>query len=201
MWVGPAGRPYARPGGAEHPEPVSNRINRFWELCGQSRSISGTLGAAPGVFNRRDETRGSRFLLLGFCSLLRCNKRAAFLLRCSRLCLFLRRLLLRRLWRFVAHTLKLPPLVWQTRALNRPTFGIAPLTFGSQPCLTRGSQIGKTKLSVRKAEERHCKEGQERRKEAPQAPALRSISAYGGDEVSHYDQTRKDNSPENSPVS
>jgi hypothetical protein len=98
----------------------------------KSRSISGTLGAAPGVFNRRDETRRSRFLLLGFCSLLRCNKRAAFLLRCSRLCLFLRRLLLRRLWRFVAHMLKLPPLVWQTRALNRPTFGIAPLTFGSQ---------------------------------------------------------------------
>ena len=105
LWVGLAGRPYARPGGAEHPEPVSNRINRFWELCGQSRSISGTLGAAPGVFNRRDETRRSRFLLLGFCSLLRCNKRAAFLLRCSRLCLFLRRLLLRRLWRFVAHML------------------------------------------------------------------------------------------------
>jgi hypothetical protein len=85
-------------------------------------------------------------------------------------------------------------LVWQTRALNRPTFGIAPLTFGSQPCLNRGSQIGKAKLSVRKAEERHCKEGQEGRKEAPQAPALRSISAYGGDEVSHY-QTRKDNWP------
>ena len=146
----------------------------------------------------RDETRRSRFLLLGFCSLLRCNKRAAFLLRCSRLCLFLRRLLLRRLWRFVAHMLKLPPLVWQTRALNRPTFGIAPLTLGPQPCLNRGSQIGKTKLSVRKAEERHSKEGQEGRKEAP---PLRSISAYGGDEVSHYDQTRKDNSPENSPVS
>src|ERR1700751_5520688 len=130
-----------------------------------------------------------------------CNKGAAFLLRCSRLCLFLRRLLLRRLWRFVAHTLKLPPLLWQTRALNRPTFGIAPLTFGSQPCLNRGSQIGKTKLSVRKAKERHSKEGQEGRKEAPQAAALRSISAYGGDEVSHYDQTRKDNSSENSPVS
>ena len=32
--------------------------------------------------------------------------------------------------------LKLPPLVWQTRALNRPTFGIAPLTFAPQPCLT-----------------------------------------------------------------
>jgi hypothetical protein len=47
----------------------------------------------------------------------------------------------------------------------------------------RGSQIGKTKLSVRKAEERHSKEGQEGRKEAPQAPPLRSISAYGGDEV------------------
>ena len=152
-------------------------------------------------FQSPDETRRSRFLLLGFCSLLRCNKRAAFLLRCSRLCLFLRRLLLRSLWRFVAHTLKLPPLVRQTRALNRPTFGIAPLTFGSQPCLNRGSQIGKTKLSVRKAEERHSKEGQEGRKEAPQAPALRSISAYGGDEVSHYDETRKDNSPENSPVS
>jgi hypothetical protein len=30
----------------------------------------------------------------------------------------------------------LPPLVWQTRALNRPTFGIAPLTFAPQPCLT-----------------------------------------------------------------
>jgi hypothetical protein len=29
LWVGLAGRPYARPGGAEHPEPVSNRINRF----------------------------------------------------------------------------------------------------------------------------------------------------------------------------
>jgi hypothetical protein len=37
---------------------------------------------------------------------------------------------------FVAHMLKLPPLVWQTRALNRPTFGIAPLTFAPQPCLT-----------------------------------------------------------------
>src|SRR5262245_24171996 len=92
----------------------------------------------------------SRLLLLGFCRLLRCNQRAAFLFRCSRLCLFLLRLLLRRLWRFVAHMLKLPPLVWQTRALNRPTFGIAPLTFGPQPCLNRGSQIGKTKLSVRK---------------------------------------------------
>ena len=34
-------------------------------------------------------------------------------------------------------------------------------------------------------------------KEAPQAPPLRSISAYGGDEVSRYDQTRKDNSLEN----
>jgi len=133
----------------------------------------------------------SRFLLLGFCSLLRCNKRAAFLLRCSRLCLFLRRLLLRRLWRFVAHMLKLPPLVWQTRALNRPTFGIAPLTFGSQPCLNRGSQIGKTKLSVRKAEERHSKEGQEGRKEAPQAPPLRSISAYGGDEVVTMSKPKK----------
>jgi hypothetical protein len=29
LWVGLAGRPYAGPGGAEHPEPVSNRINRF----------------------------------------------------------------------------------------------------------------------------------------------------------------------------
>ena len=57
----------------------------------------------------------------------------------------------------------------------------------------RGSQIGKTKLSVRKAQERNWKEGQEGRKLRP----LRSISAYGGDEVSHYDQTRKDNSLEN----
>jgi hypothetical protein len=59
----------------------------------------------------------------------------------------------------------------------------------------RGSQIGKTKLSIRKAEERHSKEGQEGRKEAPQAPALRSISAFSGDEVSHYDQTQEDNWP------
>ena len=138
----------------------------------------------PQSPRRIDETRRPRFSLLGFCSLLRCNNGSAFLLRCSRLCLFLCRLLLRRLWRFVAHTLKLLPLIWQTRALNRPTFGIAPLIFGPQPSLTRGSQIGKTKLSVRKAEERHCKEGQEGRKEAPQAPALRSISAYGGDELS-----------------
>ena len=90
----------------------------------------------PQSPRRIDETRRSRFLLLGFYSLLRCNNRAAFLLRCSRPRLFLRRLLLRRLWRFVAHMLKLPPLVWQTRALNRPTFGIAPLNFAAQPCLT-----------------------------------------------------------------
>ena len=89
----------------------------------------------PQSPRRIDETRRSRFLLLGCCSLLRCNNRAAFLLRCSRPCLFLRRLLLRRLWRFVAHMLKLPSLAWQTRALNRPTFGIAPLTFAPQPCL------------------------------------------------------------------
>ena len=169
-------------------------------LCSSVRTKRGRNGQiGPAIAGTK--LVASRFLLLGFCRLLRCNKRAAFLLRCSRLCLFLRRLLLRRLWRFVAHMLKLPPLVWQTRALNRPTFGIAPLTFGPQPCLNRGSQIGKTKLSVRKAEERHCKESQEGRKEAPQAPALRSISAYGGDEVSHYDQTQKDNSFEDSPVS
>jgi len=57
----------------------------------------------PQSPRRIDETRRSCFLLLGFCSLLRCNNRAAFLLNCSRPCLFLRRLLLRRLWRFVAH--------------------------------------------------------------------------------------------------
>jgi hypothetical protein len=114
----------------------------------------------PQSPRRIDETRRSRFLLLGCCSLLRCNNRAAFLLRCSRPCLFLRRLLLRRLWRFVAHMLKLPSLAWQTRALNRPTFGIARLTFTPQHCLTinytcKRITIGKTKLSVRKAEERH----------------------------------------------
>jgi hypothetical protein len=48
----------------------------------------------------------------------------------------------------------------------------------------KGSQIAKTKLSVRKAAERHSKEGQEGRKEAPQAPTLRSISAYCGNEIS-----------------
>ena len=181
--------------------PYRTRINRFGNYMVNPDRFPEPLEQHLGFSIAGTKLAASRFLLLGFCSLLRCNKRAAFLLRCCRLCLFLRRLLLRSLWRFVAHMLKLPPLVWQTRALNRPTFGIAPLTFGSQPCLNRGSQIGKTKLSVRKAEERHCKESQEGRKEAPQAPALRSISAYGGDEVSHYDQTQKDNSLENSPVS
>jgi hypothetical protein len=43
--------PYARHGGVEHPEPVSNRAYQsLWELCDQSRSIAGTLGAAPGAF-------------------------------------------------------------------------------------------------------------------------------------------------------
>jgi hypothetical protein len=131
------------------------------------------------ILNRQAhrETRRPRFLLLGFCSLLRRNNGAAFLLRCSPPCLFLRRLLLRRLWRFVAHTFKLI-------TLNLADASLESTNFWPQPSLTRGSQIGKTKLSVRKAEERHCKEGEEGRKEAPQAPALRSISAYGGDELS-----------------
>src|SRR5438132_11314226 len=39
-------------------------------------------------------------------------------------------------------------LVLSDASLESTNFGIAPLIFGPQPCLTRGSQIGKTKLSV-----------------------------------------------------
>jgi hypothetical protein len=50
----------------------------------------------------------------------------------------------------------------------------------------KGLQIAKTKLSVRKAEKRHGKKGQERRKETPQTPAIQSIDPSSGDEVSQY---------------
>ena len=67
--------------------------------------------------------------------------RAAFLLRCSRPCLLLRGLLPRKLWRFGV------PM------LNYLGFADASLVSASN-IPVRGSQIGKTKLSVRKAEER-----------------------------------------------
>jgi hypothetical protein len=57
----------------------------------------------------------------------------------------------------------------------RPVLGSRePTNFWGSPLspsiiLVRGIQIGKTKLSVRKAEERHRKEGQKGRKEASQA--------------------------------
>ena len=79
-----------------------------------------------------DATRDSVFLLLWFRSLLRRGNRTAFLLCCRRLCLFLRRLLLRSLWRFVAHDFKVPSLVSRTQELKKP-----------------GSQIAKTKLPIR----------------------------------------------------
>jgi hypothetical protein len=47
----------------------------------------------------------------------------------------------------------------------------------------RGSQIGKNKLSIRKTEERICKEGQKGGKEAPQASAAGSRAASGGDKA------------------
>ena len=65
-----------------------------------------------------------------------------YLLRCSRPCLFLRGLLPRRLWRFGALMLNYP-------------LGFADASLVSASIIpVRGSQIGKTKLSVRKAEER-----------------------------------------------
>ena len=67
-----------------------------------------------------DATRDSVFLLLWFRSLLRRGNRTAFLLCCRRLCLFLRRLLLRSLWRFIAHISKLPSLVSRTQELKKP---------------------------------------------------------------------------------
>jgi hypothetical protein len=58
----------------------------------------------------------------------------------------------------------------------------------TSPAITlgRGSQIAKTKLSVRKAEKRHGKKGQERREKATQASAVQSICASGGNEVSPF---------------
>jgi hypothetical protein len=56
------------------------------------------------------------------------------------------------------------------------------------PAITpgRGLQIAKTKLSVRKAEKRHGKKGQEGRKEATQASAIQSICASDGNEIGHF---------------
>jgi hypothetical protein len=70
-------------------------------------------------------------------------------------------------------------------------FRVACLTNAPQlvsPLITlgRGSQIAKTKLSVRKAEKGHGKKGQKGRKEATQAPAVQSIRTSGGDEVSRF---------------
>jgi hypothetical protein len=56
----------------------------------------------------------------------------------------------------------------------------------------RGSQIAKTKLPIRKAQERHGKKGQKGRKKAPQTPTSATFHASDRDEVSDYDQTRKD---------
>jgi hypothetical protein len=56
--------------------------------------------------------------------------------------------------------------------------------------LGRGSQIAKTKLSVRKAEKGHGKKGQEGRKEATQASAVQSVYASGGNEVSQFKSWR-----------
>jgi hypothetical protein len=68
-------------------------------------------------------------------------------------------------------------------------FGVACLTNAPQlvsPPITlgRGSHIAKTKLSVRKAEKRPGKKGQEGREEAAQTPAGQSIRASSGNEVS-----------------
>ena len=80
-------------------------------VCQRPRRHGDSPGGVDGstvwlrmILNRPDASTklaAPVFYFLGFCSLLRCNNRAAFLLRCSRPCLFLCRLLLRRLWRGV----------------------------------------------------------------------------------------------------
>ena len=75
--------------------------------------------------------------------------------------------------------------------LELNNFGVACLTNAPQlvsPAITlgRGSQIAKTKLSVRKAEEGHGKKGQEGREKATQASAGQSICASGGNEVGQF---------------
>jgi hypothetical protein len=201
LWVGLAGRPYARPGGAEHSEPVSNRINRFGNYVVNPDRFPEPLEQHLGFSIAGTKLAALVFYFLGFAACFAATNALPFCFVAAAFACFCAACFCVDFGDLSPICLNYHPWFGRREPLNRPTFGIAPLTFGSQPCLNRGSQIGKTKLSVRKAEERHCKEGQEGRKEAPQAPTLRSISAYGGDEVSHYDQTQKDNSPENSPVS
>jgi len=82
LWVGLAGRPYARPGGAEHPEPVSNPNQSLWELCGQSRSISETLGAWSSTWGFQSPGRNSLLLVFYFLGFAACFAATDALLFC-----------------------------------------------------------------------------------------------------------------------